>query len=145
MNKLASILACIGCAGLWLSAAFVVAFPDHMFALDWTHLSIDFIHNQRNEALLIPFLLLVDAIIAAIQDHLSMSKAQGLIIAVALAVYALVVGIAPQYIDVSNAEPDHGGGNHLGLFFVVLLSLGTIRFLTLLPKRFSRFTPIEEL
>lgn len=145
MRKLGSILTGIACSGLWISAAFVVAFPMHMFALDWTALSVDFIHNTRNEAILIPFLLLVDVIIAGIQDHLSLSKKQGLVVALALAVYALVVGIAPDYMDADLANGDHSGRNHLSAFIVVLMSLGVVRFVTLLPKRFRKFRPTQQI
>jgi uncharacterized membrane protein len=137
--KLGSFLTCLGCAGFWISAAFIVGFPQHVFSWNWSELSNDFIFGVDNETILIPFLLLVDVVIAGFLNHLWVARNQILIIAAAAAIYILVTGIAPKYAEVgAGGEPL---GNHFGLFFVALMCLCSVRFVTLLPKRFVKLQP----
>lgn len=117
----------------------MVAYPEHIFAQNWRELSIAFVHNERNESLLIPFLLLIDVIIAGLMDHLSIPKKQSLIILLASGIYALVVGIAVDYIDTDVAQ--HTDENHMTAFVVCLVCLAVVRFITLLPKPFRKINP----
>ena len=140
--RASSFFSCLGCSLLWLAAAFIVGFPEHVFVLDWLGLSNAFVVGYRLESAFIPFLLLVDIAISGWLNHLWAGRSQMMLVVVTAAIYILVTVIAPAFTRASGSV-SQSNGNYVLLFIVAFLCLWITRFVTLIPKRFTTFEPFD--
>lgn len=120
---------------LWLSAAFIVAFPKLVFSLDFSALSKHFITGFNNESIFIPLLLFVDIIIAVMLHDLRLNKVIGFLVLASALVYVSLTFMVPEY---SGEQTSKTYGILFGLAFACL---AVPRFFTLVTA--EQFRRIE--
>ena len=122
------------CTLLWLSFAFMVAFPAETLSFDFARLAGVFLDGSEPEGvaferIFIPLLLAVDIVISVLLGHFRPSQRGILISLLALLVYVVAAGIAPTYSD------SHTAKSHAALFFVAFSCLSVMRLATFLSPR----------
>lgn len=109
---------------LWLSVAFMVAYPDYVLEWRFTQLSMGFVNGERDEIYYLPFLILVDFFISLVLNHYRPTKFGALTIAACSIIYFIIAAALSRQTEVA--------GTPAAVLFVVCVGL-------LLAVRFVSF------
>ncbi len=110
----------LGCAVVWVIAAFLVAYPRHVYSFDFLGLSSDFISDSSLSLVFLPLLITIDIMISMFVGHYRTSQGRFITIIIVSILY-IVFAISPAVIDKLSSNTT------LGIFSVLVLCLLAIR------------------
>lgn len=112
------------CTFVWLSMAFLVAYPEAIVNFDFHSLREEFFGSEGIERLFIPLLVVVDIGIDWVLGHRRLKDRAGLTCLFMAIFYGIIAGVVPYY---NHALSDRA---LFWMFAAVLLMLAVPRFLS---------------
>lgn len=114
---------------LWLTALFILAYPDQALRSDFSKLAKEFLSGSYWRVYLIPFVLLIDVFVSIILGRYFLSRAYAGVMIASSLVYILVAIVIPT-VNISE-EP----ASQVPLFVVAFFTLFVVRVASFVETR----------